>query len=147
MVVAPNTEGVPFVILQSSFEDAQDVLAMQNIGLGKNIPSSLLTKKAFQAVTMVDFWNSVYSWLRGVLFLYFPSETTYLQDRNTYDLEANFVPPSELRSSPILMAVPNTTFSSFTMELLRWLTPRQESGLISAVCRNVLKHQTASWTT
>ena len=92
---AANTEGIPFVILQSSLEDAQGVMAIQQINLGNGFPESLLSDKAFQALTMIDFCNPIYSWRRGVLWHYVPSSTT-LQGQ-VYDFEANFV--SAIRNS------------------------------------------------
>ena len=89
IVSAPNTEGVPFVILQSSYEDSQGVQSIQQIGLGDDFPRALLSDKAFQALVMIDFCNPVYSWRRGVLFQYVPSSTS-LQGAE-YDFEANFV--------------------------------------------------------
>ena len=89
LVFGPKTEGVPFVVLQSSFEDAQGVSAIQQLGLGRGFPNALLSDKAFNAIVMVDFCNPIYSWRRGVLFQYVPSTTT-LQGKE-YDLESNFV--------------------------------------------------------
>jgi hypothetical protein len=95
--VVSNTEGVPFVILQPSYEDAQGVLSMQSLdGLGDGFPSGLLSSKAVRALLMLDFWNPVYSWRRGVLMQYVPKQTT-LTGNTTYDLEPNFV--SAIRAS------------------------------------------------
>ena len=89
VVFGQKTEGVPFVVLQSSFEDAQGVSVIQQLGLGRDFPNALLSDKAFNAIIMVDFCNPIYSWRRGVLFQYVPSTTT-LQGKE-YDLESNFV--------------------------------------------------------
>ncbi|KAI9170659.1 hypothetical protein HJFPF1_00129 [Paramyrothecium foliicola] len=91
----PNSEGVPFVCLQTSIEDAQGVLSMQkNIqGHGKKYPKGLLSDTFVQAILMVDFCNPVYSWRRGVLMRYLPSVTSLTQASGSpiYDLEQQFV--------------------------------------------------------
>ena len=92
---AANTEGIPFVILQSSFEDAQGVMAIQQTNLGDGFPEALLSDKAFQALTMIDFCNPIYSWRRGVLWHYVPSTTTL--HGQAYDFETSFV--SAIRNS------------------------------------------------
>ena len=90
-----NSEGVPFVCLQTSLEDAQGVLAMQRKlqSNGKKYPQGLLSETAVQAILMLDFSNPVYSWRRGVLMQYLPQTTTLKQSAPgpLYDLEQQFV--------------------------------------------------------
>lgn len=93
ITVSPNSEGpAPFNILQASLEDAQGVSKMQHV---KKIPGTpptwlgLFSAKALNAIIMVDFWNPVYSWRRGVLMQYVPQTTTL--EGNEYDLENNFI--------------------------------------------------------
>ena len=85
------SEGVPFVCLQASVEDAQGVIAMQRKlqSNGKRYPSRLLSETAVQAILMLDFPNPVYSWRRGILMQYLPQTTTLTQSTSssTYDLE------------------------------------------------------------
>lgn len=89
--VLPNKEGVPFVALQTAYEDAQGVLYMQTLAqLGSSFPKQLLSNKAVKALLMLDFWNPVYSWRRGVLMQYLPKVTTLISGPQ-YDLEKNFV--------------------------------------------------------
>jgi hypothetical protein len=89
--VSPNNEGVPFVILQTAYEDAQGVISLHSVGgLGDGFPDSLISDKAIRAILMLDFWNPVYSWRRGVLMEYVPSQTT-LVDGGAYDLEAKWI--------------------------------------------------------
>ncbi|KAJ4301338.1 hypothetical protein N0V90_003430 [Kalmusia sp. IMI 367209] len=91
LVVSDKNEGVPFVILQTAFEDAQGVASLSSIGcLGDNFPNSLISDKAIRAIIMLDFWNPVYSWRRGVLMQYVPSHTT-LTGNGVYDLEEKWV--------------------------------------------------------
>jgi hypothetical protein len=87
-----ENDNVMFTILQPSYEDAQGVLIMQNIksNPGK-LPTSLLSPKVFNALMMVDFWNPVYSWSRGVLMQYVPETTVYNEDAGKYDLEDQFI--------------------------------------------------------
>jgi hypothetical protein len=90
--VSPSNEGVPFVILQSSYEDAQGILNMRQVGnIGDNFPISLISDKCMRAILMLDFWNPLYSWKRGLLMQYVPGKTTLDSSSNTYDLEPNFV--------------------------------------------------------
>ncbi|KIW87788.1 uncharacterized protein Z519_11762 [Cladophialophora bantiana CBS 173.52] len=85
-------EDMMFTILQPSFEDAQGVLIMQNIksNPGK-APTSLLSPKVFNALMMLDFWNSIYSWRRAVLMQYVPMSTVYNETTGKYELEDQFI--------------------------------------------------------
>ena len=86
---AGNTE--PFQILTASHEDAQGVLTMQNITrLAKNETLGLLSEQTFRALMMVDFWNPIYSWRRGVLMQYVPAKIAY-DGKQKYDLENSFI--------------------------------------------------------
>lgn len=84
---AGEGEGGMFTILQPSYEDAQGVLKMQSIKSG----ISLLSATTFNALTMLDFWNPIYSWRRGVLMQYVPEHTVYDPASKTYDLETQFI--------------------------------------------------------
>ena len=86
-VQAGEGEGGMFTILQPSDEDAQGVVKMQSIKSG----ISLLSPTTFNALTMLDFWNPIYSWRRGVLMQYVPKHTVYDPASKTYDLETNFI--------------------------------------------------------
>ena len=96
-VVVENSEGqAPFNILQASYEDGQGVAKMQM--LQKQRPNrwlGLFTQTTFNAIMMLDFWNPVYSWRRGVLMQYLPRQTTLVSsgdgDKDVYDLEARFI--------------------------------------------------------
>ena len=91
-IVAANlAEGLfPFNILQSSFEDSQGVGLMQRLMKrpDKSLVS-LFSAATFYAIMMVDFWDPIYSWRRGVLMQYVPQQTTF--DSNAYDLETVFI--------------------------------------------------------
>ncbi|KAL8724854.1 MAG: hypothetical protein Q9166_007708 [cf. Caloplaca sp. 2 TL-2023] len=88
----------PFHILTPSYEDAQGVLTMQNITrLGENEVLGLLSQEAFRAVMMVDFWNPIYSWRRGVLMQYIPT-TVNFDGHKAYDFESSFI--ANIRKSP-----------------------------------------------
>lgn len=64
---------------------------MQNITrLDNNDTLGLLSEKTFRAFMMVDFWNPIYSWRRGVLMQYVPATTTY-DGAKKYDLEASCI--------------------------------------------------------
>ena len=95
-VVAQTGEGRigntnPFQILTASHEDAQGVLTMQNITrLDKDNTLGLLSEETFRAFMMVDFWNPIYSWRRGVLMQYVPAKISYDGEKK-YDLESKFI--------------------------------------------------------
>jgi len=92
-IVIQNSEGqAPFNVLQASLEDAQGVAKMQMLlKRGPNQWLGLFTTKTFNAIMMLDFWNPIYSWRRGVLMQYVPQQTTLDPTTNTYDLEARFI--------------------------------------------------------
>jgi hypothetical protein len=52
---------------------------------------TFLSRRAIIAVVAVDLYNPVYSWRRGVLWEYVPSDTTVDDDGKAYDIEAKFV--------------------------------------------------------
>lgn len=91
--VAPKTEGIPFVTLQPSYEDVRGVLSTNSLqsDIQGDFPAALLSDKALQAISILDFWNPIYSWRRGVLMQYLPEKTNLTQDGEAYDLEANFM--------------------------------------------------------
>ncbi|KAK4141061.1 uncharacterized protein C8A04DRAFT_39390 [Dichotomopilus funicola] len=91
----------PFNFLQSSFEDAQGVVKIQNIIKDNSDYSQpryvgLFTQHTFYTIMMLDFWNPVYSWKRGILMRYVPQTATFNDGR--YDLDAKFV--ANVKKSP-----------------------------------------------
>ncbi|KAK7434849.1 hypothetical protein Landi51_13326 [Colletotrichum acutatum] len=94
----------PWVILQSSVDDAHGVWAAQKMFLGNDKDSArcqLFSEETFNALQMVDFWNPIYSWRRLKLMQYIPVEAqlldTPITDPTTgesvysYSLEENFI--------------------------------------------------------
>lgn len=99
-VVEPGEgDGLRFNALQPSYEDVQGALTL----LSKK--NSILSNNFLSALLMVDAWNPVYSWRRGVLMQYVP-DTTKLpgpydptsKPPQKYDLEA--VIEAAVRDSP-----------------------------------------------
>ena len=96
----PNNKGVPFLTLQTSYEDAQGISSMQDIGqFGKGFPQSLISLKAARAILILDFWNPIYSWRRGILMYYIPNITSL--SNNIYDLGSNFI-AAVRNSTPVI---------------------------------------------
>ncbi|KEF57336.1 uncharacterized protein A1O9_05253 [Exophiala aquamarina CBS 119918] len=101
MFVAQYGEGqnIAFTILQPSYEDVQGA----SILLSMKTP--LLSKDCIYAMLMVDPWNPIYSWKRGVLMQYVP-DITHLPGNfdpkasppQKYDLEAKI--EAAVRESP-----------------------------------------------
>ncbi|KAH8667814.1 hypothetical protein BGZ61DRAFT_400266 [Ilyonectria robusta] len=100
----------PWVILQSSIEDAMGVWMAQKMFLGedkKYARCQLFSKKTFNALQMVDFWNPIYSWRRVKLMQYIPVQTKLKdepvtdpeggEDYYTFDLEELFIAAIEAR--------------------------------------------------
>ncbi|KPM37859.1 hypothetical protein AK830_g8702 [Neonectria ditissima] len=94
-ILLKNSEGLsPFNILHASLEDAAGVEKMQTLkkvrkpGHSTSSFLGLFSVETFNAIIMVDFWNPIYSWKRGCLMQYVPSETTF---DTTYDIDARFV--------------------------------------------------------
>ncbi|KAK1676263.1 hypothetical protein BDP55DRAFT_551337 [Colletotrichum godetiae] len=94
----------PWVILQSSVDDAHGVWTAQKMFLGDDKQSArcqLFSEKTFNALQMVDFWNPIYSWRRLKLMQYIPVEAELLDTPTTdsttgdyvysYNLEENFI--------------------------------------------------------
>ncbi|OJJ76862.1 hypothetical protein ASPBRDRAFT_201942 [Aspergillus brasiliensis CBS 101740] len=83
LIVKDNTEGIGiyFTALQTSFEDARGVMYL---------PDVLVSDTLLKTILLLDFYNPVYSWRRGVLMQYLPDTTTLL-DNGKYDMEAAFV--------------------------------------------------------
>ncbi|KAK1622992.1 hypothetical protein BDP81DRAFT_506503 [Colletotrichum phormii] len=94
----------PWVILQSSVDDAHGVWTAQKMFLGDDKQSArcqLFSEKTFNALQMVDFWNPIYSWRRLKLMQYIPVEAELLDTPTTdsttgdyvysYNLEKNFI--------------------------------------------------------
>lgn len=86
-VLAGEGDDGMFTILQPSYEDAQGVLKMQTIKTG----IGLLSNQTFNALMMLDFWNPVYSWHRGVLMQYVPGGITFDSETKTYDCEIQLI--------------------------------------------------------
>ncbi|KAE8355652.1 hypothetical protein BDV28DRAFT_155259 [Aspergillus coremiiformis] len=82
LVVKEYTEGdhIYFVALQASLEDSVGVL---------NLPNNLVSDKLRLSIILLDFFNPVYSWRRGVLMRYLPRTTILVN--GTYDMEATFI--------------------------------------------------------
>ncbi|KAJ4320190.1 hypothetical protein N0V84_005975 [Fusarium piperis] len=97
MKLLENSEGLsPFNFLHSSYEDAAGVIQMQGLnGLDDSV-IGLFSTRTFNAIMMVDFWNPIYSWKRGILMQYVPLETKF--DGQQYDLDACFV--DKVKNSP-----------------------------------------------
>ncbi|RSL99875.1 hypothetical protein CDV31_012009 [Fusarium ambrosium] len=104
MKLQENSEGLsPFNILHASHEDALGVQKMQSI---QKLPDSnstapesfigLFSAQTFNAIMMVDFWNPIYSWKRGILMQYVPLDTRF--DGKQYDLDARFI--EKVKGSP-----------------------------------------------
>ncbi|KAI9370725.1 hypothetical protein BJX61DRAFT_548777 [Aspergillus egyptiacus] len=88
LVVNDNSEGrdICFTTLQASVEDATGVM---------NIPETLVSKPLLRCILLLDFYNPIYSWRRGVLMQYLPRTTTLVNGK--YDMEAAFV--AKIRAS------------------------------------------------
>ena len=104
--VLENSEGqAPFNILQPSLEDAQGVSKMQQLKKVAGTPPTwigLFSLNTVIAILMVDFWNPVYSWRRGVLMQYVPRNANYDSTTKSYDLEFNFI--QNVRNSSYVQA-------------------------------------------
>lgn len=96
-MVSRNNEGIPFVILQTAFEDIQGVKSLSTLARLDELDNNLISDKAIRSILMLDFWNSVYSWRRGVLMAYVPKETV-LTDSGTFDLEDKWI--AAIKTSP-----------------------------------------------
>ena len=88
--VTDQGDGFPFVALQTSFEDSQGVITAQPKHPTLARPA-LLSDATFRAIYMLDFWNPVYSWRRGVLMQYVPETTVWNATSKQFDLDATFV--------------------------------------------------------
>ena len=96
----------PWIILQSSLEDALGIWTSQKMFLGSDYQKSrcrLFSDETFNALMMVDFWNPIYSWRRLRLMQYIPVDTKLIEasiDKTlgedgeevyTFDLEQRFI--------------------------------------------------------
>jgi hypothetical protein len=91
----------PFNFLHASFEDAQGVIKSQSIVRAHDKHSQppyvgLFSELTFYAIMMLDFWNPIYSWKRGILMGYVPQTTNF--NGESYDLEPNFI--ANVKKSP-----------------------------------------------
>lgn len=100
----------PWVVLQSSVDDAMGVWMAQKMFLGDDKQAArcrLFSEETFNALIMVDFWNPIYSWRRLKLMQYIPVEAKLMDKPDidpvtrekvfTYDLEKNFIQAIEQR--------------------------------------------------
>ena len=90
-----------FTTLQASLEDAIGISKMQKVPTGEGQKTiSLLRPHTLRALLLLDFWNPIYSWQRGVLMQYVPETTTLVQGSGdpSFDLEENFVTAIEVSS-------------------------------------------------
>ena len=94
-LVAQKGEGkFRFTTLQASLEDAIGISKMQKIPIGVGQKTiSLLRPHTLRALLLLDFWNPIYSWQRGVLMQYVPETTALIQGSGdpVFDLEEKFV--------------------------------------------------------
>lgn len=94
----------PWVILQSSIDDAMGVWMAQKMFLGDDKQAArcqLFSETTFNALMMVDFWNPIYSWRRLKLMQYIPVEAELSdtpstdpvtgEEVYTYNLEQTFI--------------------------------------------------------
>lgn len=77
-----------FTILQPSLEDAKGAYLLMT-DIQKKF--TLLSKQTYNAMIMVDPWNPLYSWKRGVLLQYVPDEAIFGPATKSYDMEKNFI--------------------------------------------------------
>jgi hypothetical protein len=118
MFVVEYGEGqnLAFTVLQPSYEDVQAA----SILLTMRTP--LLSKDCLYAMLMVDPWNPVYSWKRGVLMQYVP-DTAHLPGTfdpkgnppQKYDLEAKI--EAAVRDSPRFKNEPDSPEREFIANL------------------------------
>lgn len=94
-LVTQHGEGAfKFTTLQASIEDAIGVSKIQNIPTGKGSEKLPLLKfSTLRALLLLDFWNPIYSWQRGVLMQYVPETIILVQGTNgsTFDFEDRFI--------------------------------------------------------
>lgn len=109
-------QNLAFTILQPSYEDVQGA----SILLALKPP--LLSKDCIYAMLMVDPWNPIYSWRRGVLMQYVPDTTKLPGDFDPkanppqkYDLEAKI--EAAVRDSPRFKDEPGSPEREFIANL------------------------------
>jgi hypothetical protein len=84
-----------FTILHASFEDVKGAYLLMT-DIQKKF--KLLSPQTYNAMVMVDPWNPVYSWRRGVLLQYVPDEATFNPDTKSFDMEQRFI--DAVKASP-----------------------------------------------
>jgi hypothetical protein len=84
-----------FTILQPSLEDSKGAYLLMT-AIQRNF--TLLSKQTYNAMVMVDPWNQIYSWKRGVLLQYVPDEATFDPATKSYDMEQGFI--DAVKASP-----------------------------------------------
>ena len=138
MVAASSTEGLfPFNILQSSFEDSQGVGFMQNLTkLSDKSVVAVFSLPTFYAIMMVDFWNPIYSWRRGVLMQYVPQRTNF--DGKAYDLESGFIANVKASSYVQSQATDSPEVQFLNLLGLDLSTHQQNvANYMAAACKNI----------
>jgi hypothetical protein len=94
-VAAGEGDQGTFTILHPSLEDAKGAhLLMTDV----QKKFTLLSKETYNAMIMIDPWNPLYSWKRGVLLQYVPDEATYNTTTKSYDMDKVFT--DAVKASP-----------------------------------------------
>lgn len=93
-VEAGEGSGGVFTTIQPSYEDAMGVKTL----MMQTSKGPLLSDTTYNAITMVDPWNPVYSWRRGVLLQYVPDDATLNADGKGYDMDDRFI--ANVQASP-----------------------------------------------
>jgi hypothetical protein len=105
-------ENIRHNIIQPSFEDVQGALTLLSNSKQK---TPLLTKECIFALLMVDPWNPVYSWRRGVLLQYVPDVTRLSGSPPKYNLEETL--ETAVRDSPRFKNEPDSPEQEFIKNL------------------------------
>lgn len=112
-VVTQHGEGTfKFITLQASIEDTIGLNRILNIPTDAGKKVSLLTEEAWRALLLLDFWNPIYSWRRGVLMAYVPKTTATTKNSEglVFDLEAKFKAAVQKSSYASTKGSPEQTF-------------------------------------
>jgi len=124
-------EGV-FTILQPSLEDAKGAhLLMTDI---QKKLFTLLSKQTYNAMVIVDPWNPLYSWKRGVLLQYVPDEATFNPTTKSYDMEQGFI--TAVKASPRMQDITSPEYE-FVLNLSK--TTEDFSNMLTSYISKVQK--------
>jgi hypothetical protein len=126
-------EGV-FTILQPSLEDAKGAYLLMT-DIQKEF--DLLSKQTYNAMIMVDPWNPLYSWKRGVLLQYVPEEATFNPKTKSYDMEQGFI--SAVKASPRMQDITSPEYE-FVQNLSK--TTKDFSDMLTSYTAKVQKRLT-----